>query len=52
MNDCWTAGARHNVRSEIVLMLQALHDGDALRVGSRLALVLTKLDAVQDSCLR
>ena len=39
-------GARHNLRSEVLLMLQALHDGDALRVGSRLALVLTKLDAV------
>ena len=43
------AGKRHNLRSEIILMLQALHDGDGLRVGSRLALVLTKLDAVQDS---
>ena len=42
-------GARHNLRSEIILMLQALHDGDGLRCGSRLALVLTKLDAVQDS---
>ena len=42
-------GARHNVRSEIVLMLQALLDGDALQLGSRLALVLTKLDAVQES---
>ena len=43
------AGKRHNLRSEIILMLQALHDGDGLRVGSRLALVLTKLDAVQES---
>ena len=42
-------GARHNLRSEILLMLQALRDGNALRVGSRLAFVLTKLDAVIDS---
>ena len=39
-------GARHNLRNEIILMLQALHDGDALRTGSRIAIVLTKLDAV------
>ena len=43
------AGTRHNLRNEIILMLQALHDGGSLRLGSRLALVLTKLDAVQDS---
>ena len=42
-------GARHNLRSEIILMLQALRDGDALRTGSRIAFVLTKLDAVLDS---
>ena len=42
-------GARHNLRGDILLMLQALHDGNALRLGSRLALVLTKLDAVQNS---
>ena len=42
-------GARHNLRSEVLLMLQALHDGGGLRLGSRLALVLTKLDAVRDS---
>ena len=42
-------GARHNLRSEILLMLQALYDGNALRSGSRLALVLTKLDAVLGS---
>ena len=42
-------GARHNLRSDIVLMLQALHDGDGLRPGTRLTLVLTKLDAVQGS---
>jgi Double-GTPase 2 len=43
------AGARHNVLGETKLMLQALRDGGALRLGSRLALVLTKLDTVQDS---
>lgn len=43
------AGARHNLRNETILMLQALHDRGSLRFGSRLALVLTKLDAVQDS---
>ena len=42
-------GARHNLRSEIILMLQALRDGDALRIGSRMAFVLTKLDAVLGS---
>lgn len=43
------AGARHNLRSEIVMILQALKDGGALQTGQRLALVLTKLDLVQDS---
>ena len=42
-------GARHNLRSEILLMLQALHDGGALRAGAQLVLALTKLDAVQAS---
>ena len=42
-------GARHNLRGDVLLMLQALHDGGALRVGSRLAIVLTKLDAVRES---
>ena len=41
--------ARHNLQSEIILMMQALHDANGLRVGSRLALVLTKLDAVLSS---
>lgn len=39
-------GARHNLRSDINMMLQGLHEGGGLRVGARLALVLTKLDAV------
>ncbi len=43
------AGARHNLRSEILLTLQALLDGGALRSGQQLVLVLTKLDAVQAS---
>ena len=43
------SGERHNLRSEILLMLQALHDGRALIRGTRLALALTKLDAVQKS---
>ena len=42
-------GARHNLRSEIMMMLQALLDGNALRVGQRLILLLTKLDAVETS---
>lgn len=42
-------GARHNLRSEILLMLQALRDGGALRAGQQLVLALTKLDAVQAS---
>ena len=42
-------GERHNLRSEILLILQALHDGNALQGGTRLALVLTKLDAVKNS---
>lgn len=45
-------GARHNLRSEIIMMLQALLDGGALRVGQRLVMVLTKLDAIQTSPAR
>jgi hypothetical protein len=41
------AGARHNLRSEITMMLQALVDGGAVQAGQRLALVLTKIDTVQ-----
>lgn len=43
------SGARHNLRSEIVMMLQALVDGAAVRRGQRLALVLTKIDLVRSS---
>lgn len=42
-------GARHNLRSEITMMLQALVDGGAVQTGQRLALVLTKMDLVQAS---
>lgn len=45
-------GMRHNVRSEICMMLQALVDGGSVAAGQRLALVLTKQDAVLDSDLR
>lgn len=42
-------GARHNLRHEITMILQALVDGDGAKIGQRLALVLTKIDAVQAS---
>lgn len=40
---------RHNLLIDIKMVLQALHDGEALRTGARLALVLTKLDVVSSS---
>jgi len=43
------SGARHNLRSDTMMMLQGFRDGGRLRDGSRLALVLTKLDAVKSS---
>lgn len=43
------SGDRHNLRSEITLILQALIDGAALPKDARVALVLTKLDLVQES---
>ncbi|MGA2987746.1 MAG: hypothetical protein ABSG32_28490 [Terriglobia bacterium] len=42
-------GARHNLRSEIEMMLQGLIDGDAIGKCQRIALVLTKLDLIQTS---
>ncbi|WP_324742440.1 TRAFAC clade GTPase domain-containing protein [Pseudomonas veronii] len=39
-------GGRHNLKSDIIMMLQGLHEGGALRPHSRLALILTKYDAV------
>lgn len=38
--------ARHNLRNEIIMILQALNDGGALSRRQRLVMVLTKLDAV------
>lgn len=43
------AGARHNLRHEITMILQALIDGGGVKTGQRIALVLTKIDAVQAS---
>lgn len=43
------SGARHNLRSEIILILQALVDGGAVQSGQRLALVLTKIDELLGS---
>jgi hypothetical protein len=40
---------RHNVRAEIILLIQALRDGEALTRTQRLAVVLTKLDEVNAS---
>lgn len=46
------SGARHNVRSEVVMTLQALVDGEATNPGQRVALILTKFDAVVASPLQ
>jgi hypothetical protein len=43
------AGARHNLRSEITMVVQALDDGGAVSAGQRLAIVLTKIDLIQAS---
>jgi hypothetical protein len=43
------AGARHNVRGDAIMTLQALVDSGAARTGQRLAVVLTKLDLVEGS---
>lgn len=40
---------RHNLRSELRMMLQAFKDGDALTGDQRLAIVLTKLDVLRTS---
>lgn len=40
--------ARHNLRAELLMMLQALRDGGALHPRQRLAVALTKLDVWQD----
>nr|VFJ73581.1 MAG: hypothetical protein BECKFW1821C_GA0114237_10534 [Candidatus Kentron sp. FW] len=43
------SGARHNVRSEIAMMLQAVVEEGAVQNGQRLSLVLTKDDLIQES---
>lgn len=40
---------RHNLLSEVSMMLQGLNDGGAFLEGQRLALVLTKTDVVRES---
>jgi hypothetical protein len=40
---------RHNLQADLALILQAMHDGDALREGQRLAIALTKHDAFDGS---
>lgn len=41
--------ARHNVRHEILMILQGLLDGGVLSINQRLAVVLTKLDVIQSA---
>lgn len=43
------SGARHNLRSEIIMIIQALVDGGALQSRQRLAVVLTKIDQIMGS---
>ncbi|WP_141233943.1 hypothetical protein [Pseudomonas sp. Irchel 3E20] len=43
------SGARHNLRSEVIMIIQALVDGGALQNGQRLAVVLTKIDQIVGS---
>ena len=42
-------GGRHNLRNEIIMIVQSLVDAGAVQTGQRLAVVLTKIDLVQDS---
>lgn len=42
-------GHRHNAREEMLLILQALNDAEIVPIGARLAIVLTKIDAVMSS---
>lgn len=42
-------GARHNLKNDIVMMLQGFSEGGGLRKTTRLALVLTKIDLVNRS---
>ena len=43
------SGERHNVRSEISLILQTLRDREVLSARSQMALTMTKIDAVMES---
>lgn len=42
------ATARHNLRSDIIMLLRGLVDGGAVQSGQRLALVLTKIDVLRE----
>jgi len=42
-------GARHNLRSEVTLILRAMIEGGAIQSGMRLAVVLTKKDLIYQS---
>lgn len=42
-------GHRHNAREEMLLIVQALQDAEIVPIGARLAIVLTKIDAVRAS---
>jgi hypothetical protein len=42
-------GARHNLRSEVILILRAMIEGGAIQSGTRLAVVLTKKDLIHGS---
>jgi hypothetical protein len=45
-------GQRHNLQSDIILIVQGLADGGILTSGRRLALVLTKFDLIEGSSER
>ncbi|UHQ19024.1 hypothetical protein LVB87_12650 [Lysobacter sp. KIS68-7] len=42
-------GGRHNLRSEILMILQGMHDANVVRHGCQFGFVLTKLDEVRSS---
>lgn len=42
------AAARHNLRSDIIMLLRGLVAGGAVQSGQRLALVLTKIDVLRE----
>lgn len=41
------SAGRHNLRSEVLMMLQGMHDGGMIRPVTKFAFVLTKLDEVR-----